>query len=454
MMSAMSMKTIAKETGVEIEGDVLIHRVNTDSRTVQAGDLFVALSGDRFDGNQFVAGAANAGAVAAVVTREVDCDIPCLKVSDSRLALGQISGLNRQQFKGPLVALTGSAGKTTTKEMLASILAQKGRVLATEGNLNNEIGVPLTLLKIDVEHEFAVIEMGAARRGDIRYLAQFAQPTVSILTNAMPVHIESFGDVETIAKTKGEILEALPASGIAVINMDSPFYEEWVEIVGERKYFSFSKHNESADFYASAIGVNKFGETNFILHANKESIPVSLALLGEHNIANALAASAAATAAGAAAEDIKAGLENVLPVAGRLKTNRVNDLVVIDDTYNASPGSVKAAIDVLENFEGVRCLVLGVMGELGDLAEAGHREVAAYAKDKNIERLVAVGEYSDLVVKTFAGAGGNAKAYDTMDDALGDLAFIESASTVLVKGSRSARMERVVRALLGEEGKY
>jgi UDP-N-acetylmuramoyl-tripeptide--D-alanyl-D-alanine ligase len=444
MMSALLLSDIAKATGGQLFGEASFSNVCTDTRDVKSGDLFVALVGDHYDGNQFVLDAGSAGAVAAVVSDNVTADIPYVKVDDTRFALGQIAKLNRRKFSGPLVALTGSAGKTTTKEMVASILSEKGAVLATEANFNNEIGVPLTLLAIDKSHQFAVVEMGASGLGDIAYLTQFAEPTIAVLTNAMAVHIEGFGSIGGVAKTKGEIFENLPQDGVAIINQDEPFFQQWKQQAGNASVTTFSKSDTSANFYASDIRVQKDGSTAFELHALGQTIAIKLGLLGEHNVLNAVAAAAAAVTAGATVAEVKKGLERVKPVDGRLKVCAYSGCTVIDDSYNASPSSVKAAIDVLSGFPGRRCLILGTMGELGDLAESGHRDVAEYARAKGIEQLLVVGEFAPLVAEVF---GAGCLPFDELQQLLDDLDKSLSSTVVLVKGSRSAHMERVVEAL-------
>lgn len=445
MMSAMSLTELSLITGGQLQGQAHFQRLSTDTRSLQPGDLYVALTGEQFDGHQFLPQAIEAGACAAVVEQSTATSLPTVKVASTRQALGLIARTNRRQFTGPLVAITGSAGKTSTKEMLASILAVKGKVLATQGNLNNEIGVPLTLLDIDSSCQYAVIEMGARQRGDISYLTQFAEPTISVLTNAMPAHIEGFKNIETIASTKGEIFECLAGSGVAVINLDDRFYQQWLQQSRAGKTVSFSKADPAADYYASDLRALSDGGCRFCLHAGAESVTVHLALLGEHNVVNALAAAAAAVAAGADLQQVKQGLENVSATKGRLQTYRQGELTVIDDSYNASPGSVTAAIDVLSQFKGKRCLVLGVMGELGELAEQSHRQVAVYAKQCGIEQLIAVGEYAELVVAAFAG---NGRAYSDMAQLVAERDTAINADIVLIKGSRSARMERLVDALL------
>ena len=386
MMSPLALTDIAQKIGVQYQGEIEISAISTDTRTIEAGQLFVALSGDNFNGNAFVEQAANAGASAAVVSERVAADIPQLMVSDTRLALGQIANMNRCAFKGPLVGLTGSAGKTTCKEMIASILSECGSVLATKANLNNEIGVPLTLLNISPEHDFAVIEMGAGRANDIRYLTQFAQPNIALLTNALAVHIEGFGDLQTVVNTKGQILENLPNDGWAVINADSPHVEQWRKQSGTDRIVEFSQVNPTADFYASDIELLSDGKTRFSLHFESQIVEIQLKLLGTHNITNAIAAAAVAHCAGAGVEQIKAGLERLTPVKGRLNTISASDLLIIDDSYNANPDSVKAAIDVLVNFSGKRTLVLGTMAELGEKACELHCEVAEYARAKGVDQ--------------------------------------------------------------------
>lgn len=453
MMSALSLATIAAQTGGKVKQnvtqDVTFSRVCTDTRSIKKGDLFVALSGENFNGNLFVNEAANSGAVAAVVSDATEASIPCLQVEDSRLALGLIAKANREQFTGPLVGLTGSAGKTSTKEMVASILSEMGNVLATRGNLNNEIGVPQTLLQLEPSHDYAVVEMGASNKGDIAYLMQFVEPTISVLTNAMPVHIEFFGSLETIGQTKGEIFEGLADTGTAIINLDDQFYQQWCAQAGSSSITTFSKNNTEADFYASDITLQPAGLTSFVLHTSSSAISISLSVLGEHNVMNALAAAAAAVAAGASLENVKNGLEKVQPVTGRLKAYSQGGQTVIDDTYNASPGSMKAAIDVLVGFAGVRCLIMGTMGEMGDMTVSSHKEVAEYAKEKGVEQVLAVGEYAEIVAQTF---GHGCVAHNDMSELLPVLETIK-ATTILIKGSRSARMERVVEALLATNGR-
>ena len=448
MISALNLSELALCTGGRLQGgaemaveSVAIESVSTDSRQLRAGQLFVALNGEHFEGAEFVAQAERAGAAAAVVDRVCLVSIPQLIVEDTRLALGLIARVNRRQFHGPLIGLTGSAGKTTCKEMIAAILGHCGDVLATEGNFNNEIGVPLTLLRLAPEHRYAVVEMGASRAGDIAYLTRFAEPTIALVTNAMGVHLEGFGSVESVANTKGQLLESVALSGTAVINLDDPFYKPWCRQAGSATIISFSLNNGDADFCARDLMLKPTGQAAFTLVAPAGEIAVELALLGEHNVRNAIASAAAAFAAGAGLDAIKRGLESVVPVKGRLQPKMMGGQLVIDDSYNANPQAVKAAIDVLASFSGRRCLVLGTMGELGPRAAELHAEVVDYAKQRGIEQLLMVGEFAQQACSNFGDA------YLNMDILLDRLTDDIDADVVLVKGSRSAGMERAVEAL-------
>lgn len=445
MIAKMLLSSIAKETGGSLSDDVVFTGVSTDTRNIQSGDLFVALQGDRFDGHSYVPEAVKKGASAIVVSIVAETVVPQLQVADTRLAYGIIARQNRRQFSGTVVAITGSSGKTTTKDMIAAILSECGAVLATQKNLNNEVGVPLTLLEIDGSHQYAVIELGASAVGDIEYLSQFTEPNIAVVTNVMSAHIEGFGSIQTIAKTKGEIFESLSGNGTAVVNRDDDFFEQWQQQAGDAKVVTFSLKDSSADFFARDIVVDKTGVTRFLLCYQKEVCRIELGLLGLHNISNAVAAAAVALSAGADLQQVKKGLEKIRPINGRLKSISLGRLTVIDDTYNASPGSVMAAIDVLERFPGHRCLVLGTMAELGIEAEKLHEEVAEYARGKNLDQLIVVGEFAEMMAGRF---GCSAVAYSSMEKLLEEANTLLVGGTVLVKGSRSARMERVVQSLV------
>jgi len=462
MMSALPLRAIATELDAVYDGaELSVARVTTDSRHVAAGDLYVALRGERFDGHDFIAEVAAKGALAAVVDKIAADDklaptLPQLCVTDTRAALGLIARMNRRRFTGPLIGITGSAGKTTTKEMLAAMLAQNGAVLATEGNLNNEIGVPLTLLKIAPKHCYAVIEMGAARAGDIAYLCRFAEPDVAIVTSALPVHLEGFGDVDTVAATKGELFTGLGADGIAIVNADSEYVARWKNMVGARRTVTFGLQAQ-ADVSARAIRRSAAG-VQFELVNDGRHIAIELPLLGAHNVRNALAAAAAAISLGVSLEAIRAALLRLQPVPGRLQTRRgALGNIVIDDSYNANPEAMKAAIDVLSEYPGRRRLLLGNMGELGPESAAFHRDVAHYSALSGIEECWFVGPHARLQVEEFLRVASGASATPNRARSFVDNAAMIAAcneqpnvDAILVKGSRSAGMEMIVAALCGD----
>ena len=435
----------ARRTGADCE----FSGVSTDSRNIAPGQLFVALTGPRFDGHDYLQQVAAKGAVGALVEREVpDVDLPQLVVLDTRKALAQLGAMNRNAFVDrPVAAVTGSSGKTTVKEMLASILRTRGPVLATRGNLNNDLGVPLTLLELAPEHRAAVIELGASRVGEIAYTVSLTKPHVSILTNAGTAHVGEFGGPQKIVEAKGEIIEGLDAQGVAVLNLDDAAYPVWLIRAGERRVLSFALENPQADFHASDLSRDVRGCPTFTLNGPQGSAAVQLNLLGIHNVANALAAAAAAHALDVSLDGIVAGLNAMQPVKGRTVVQMAaNGQRVIDDTYNANPSSIKAATDLLAGFAGRRILVLGDIGELGDWAEQGHREVGAHAVGK-VDALYAVGP---LMVHAVNAFGTGARHFATQAELIAALeGEQDSNTTLLIKGSRSAAMENVVAALCG-----
>jgi UDP-N-acetylmuramoyl-tripeptide--D-alanyl-D-alanine ligase len=456
MLKALRLSEISAPLHARLIGeDCAFDAVSTDSRAIQPGQLFIALSGPNFDGHAYLADVAAKGAVAALVEREVaGVALPQLLVEDTRLALGRLGALNRQAYGGPLVAITGSSGKTTVKEMLASILRtafveQGSAVLATRGNLNNELGVPLTLLELASPHKAAVIELGASRVGEIAYTVSLAQPHVAIITNAGTAHVGEFGGPEKIVEAKGEILEGLGAGGVAVLNRDDPAFARWQQRAAGRRILSFALHDPAADFHASDLSRDARGCSAFTLHCAEGLARIQLNLLGEHNVANALAASAAALALSVPLVDIKNGLENLQPVKGRgVAQLASNGVRVIDDSYNANPASICAAIDILAGFPGRTVLVLGDMGELGAWAEQGHREVGSYAAGK-VAALYAVGP---LMTHAVAAFGAAAQHFADQASLIEALRREQAATTILIKGSRSAAMEKVVAALCGMSG--
>ncbi len=445
MIGPLNLQAIAAATGGVLSGeDLSVERVCTDSRKVQKGDIFVALSGDNFDGNQFVGTAKQAGAVAAIVSATTDL-LPNIRVSDTRRALGLIARENRRRFGGPLVAITGSSGKTSTKEMLAAIFAQCGEVFATAGNLNNEIGVPLSLLAISAQHQFAVIEMGAAKQGDIHYLCEFAEPTIAVLTNAQRAHIEGFGSLQGVAETKGEIFRGLAKGGLAIINADDANCALWQSYASHVQQRLFSLVREDVDVFARDIDLSEPGRVRFELVSFAGSAKVCMPLSGRHMVANALAAAAAALSAGASLGEVVCGLESVRGVSGRLLRRDIADIALIDDSYNANPGSVRAAIEVLGASKGRKILALGHMAELGAEAAQQHREIAAYARENRLDAAFFVGEYACMMATEF---GHNGSAFSDKPSLISALKnYLQAGDTVLVKGSRSAEMEVVVDVL-------
>lgn len=452
MLEAMHLSQLADALHGRVAGaDASFDGVSIDSRAIRPGQLFVALTGPRFDGHDYLADVAAKGAVAALVEREVaDSPLPQLVVADTRLALGQLGALNRALFTRPVAAITGSSGKTTVKEMLASILRTQGPVLATRGNLNNDLGAPLTLLELAPEHQAAVIELGASRIGEIAYTVGLTQPHVVVINNAGTAHVGEFGGPEKIVEAKGEILEGLGEGGTAILNLDDKAFAIWQTRAGDHAVLSFSLSNPAADFHSTARRSDARGCPAFTLHGPCGVAEVQLNLLGIHNVLNALAAAAAAHALGVPVAGIEEGLNNVQPVKGRTVAQiATNGARVIDDTYNANPTSMCAAIDILAGFSGRTVLVLGDIGELGAWAEEGHRQVGEYAVGK-VDALYAVGPMMAHAVNAFGTQG---KHFTSQADLIAALAAEQgSTTTILIKGSRSAAMENIVAALCGSGG--
>lgn len=445
-MGAFDLSSLCQPLGGRLDGrDASFNQVSIDTRTLKQGDLFVALKGENFDGHSFVALAEQAGACAAMICSDIESSMTTLKVGNTLAALGELANLNRLRYQGPLVAITGSAGKTTTKNILSAIASVAGPTLATKGNLNNEIGVPLTLLDISEQHRFAIVEMGAAKAGDISYLCDIARPDISVLLNAMPAHLSGFGSVEGVAEAKGEIFSKLDVGNTAVINCDSPFSETWRRNAGSAQIIDFGFTSE-AMVSASQLRPVAAGGMEFQLHTPAASRPVEFGLLGRHNVMNALAAVAAALAAEIDIDTICEGLASVEAVPGRLfSLPQSNSSLLIDDSYNASPGAVKAAIDVLADYSGRRFLLLGDMGELGDKSIELHADIGAYARDKGIDYLWVVGELAVAAAQEF---GSLSQCFDNKTEMVAAvLKTVGSGDTVLVKGSRTAAMDEVISAL-------
>ncbi|MGZ5101649.1 MAG: UDP-N-acetylmuramoyl-tripeptide--D-alanyl-D-alanine ligase [Usitatibacter sp.] len=451
----MKLDEAARAVDGELHGaPVPFSGVTTDSRAVEAGDLFVALKGERFDGNEYVADATRRGAAAAVTSHLVRSDLPLSQVvvGDTRLALGRLAAYWRARFSLPLVALTGSNGKTTVKEMLASILGahcgERSTVLATTGNLNNDIGMPLTLLKLRDRHRFAVIEMGMNHPGEIDYLTRIAEPTVAVVNNAQRAHVGILGSVEAIARAKGEIYAGLRPGGVAVINEDDAFAPYWKQLnapssTGEGRRIVTFGFSDRADVRATAAG----DQVRFVTPV--DAFAVTLQVKGEHNLRNALAACATAHALEIPPAAMQSGLAAFAGVPGRQQRRQgIGSSWVIDDSYNANPESMKAAIDVLAAEPGRRVLVMGDMAELGELSGALHAEVGAYARARGIDALLALGAASRKSAEAY---GAGAKHFDDAGALLSQARVeADTGATILVKGSRFMRMERIADALAGQ----
>ena len=439
------------------DGRVALNRVHTDTRSLRPGDLFVALRGERFDGHAYLPQARAAGAVAALAEQGLtEAGLPGLQVADSRVALGALAAAWRQRFAGlPLIAVTGSNGKTTVTQMIASILrAWHGSgAFATEGNFNNDIGVPLTLLRLRQDHEawhrVGVVEIGMNHPGEVAPLAAMAAPTVALVNNAQREHLEFMADVQSVARENGAAIAALGASGVAVFPADDAYTALWRELAGARRTLTFALEGP-ADVGASATWRQDHWAVT--LRTPEGDCDLALRVAGLLYVKNALAATACALAAGCSLEAVRRGLEFFAPVKGRSQVKRIvlagRDVTLIDDSYNANPDSARAAIDVLAVLPGPRWLVLGDMGEVGDQGPALHTEVGAYAKARAIEHLWTVGAQSEAAAK----AHGAARHFDAMPALLGALVEAPKAAAIVVKGSRFMKMEQVVAALAAGPG--
>lgn len=441
-MIPVSLSELAAASGGELRGeDVTILAVSTDSRQALAeGCLFIALSGEQFDGHQFSKAAVEQGASALLVEHWQPLAVPQVKVADTRLALGVLGSLVRSKSQAQVIAITGSCGKTTVKEMTAAILRQKGQVLATQGNFNNEIGVPLTLCELTTDTEYAVIELGANHSGEIAWTSSLTQPHVALINNVAASHLAGFGSLEGVAQAKSEIYHGLQEGGVAIANGDCSFSALWksqprLVLFGERQ-----------DYQARHISLDNHGHAQFRLVTPQGEVAVQLPMPGKHNVSNALAAAAATTAVGASLEDIAAGLSQCTSSAGRLQVWTRPGLTVLDDTYNASHASVLAGLDTLASLLGHRIFVFGDMGELGDYSVSLHTQVGEYARKLGIDQVFTVGQDS----KHTANAAHGQHFVDKQQlqpELLAALAQYNKV-IVLIKGSRSARMEEVVAAIL------
>jgi UDP-N-acetylmuramoyl-tripeptide--D-alanyl-D-alanine ligase len=436
----------AKLDGTLIGQNCEITGASTDTRTIISGDIFIALVGPNFDGHKFIDVAEQKSADALIVSQPVETNLPYILVTDTKLALGQFGAAIKEIVKPKTIAITGSSGKTTVKEMVYAILSRLGKVLATKGNFNNDIGVPLTLLRLEQDHQYAVIELGANQMGDVAYTTNLVKPDVATINNAAAAHLEGFGSLFGVARAKSEIFKGLPETGTALINLDSQFEAFWSGKLKHLGIKSFSIEKD-ADFTAHDITLGLDGCAQFQLKTPQGRVGLSLALPGMHNVSNALAASALAMEVGASLEDIKFGLENMHQVAGRLQVVQLtNQVKVLNDTYNANVASVSAAIDLLASFSGRRILVLGDMGELGEKARFYHEQVGENARTQGIDDLYTLGVLSQSASDVFGGQHFSGLE-QLVEKICRDIGYEKRDITILVKGSRSAKMERVVKAL-------
>lgn len=422
--------------------------ISIDSRTIEQGNIFVAIKGPRFNGHQFIEAAIMQGAVAIVAEESHPTSVPLFLVENTRLALAQIAGNWRKKFNIPMVALTGSCGKTTVKEMIAAIFGLSGQVLATEGNLNNEIGVPLTLCKLGAHHKMAVLELGATKKGDVAYLTQFVQPTIALITNVTAAHLTGFGSLEGIAVAKGEIYHQLNEAGVALVNQDDVFAPYWCSINHafnhKRRVITFGLTSH-AEVTAEHLEMQGGGYYAFQLKTAQGQETIQLSLPGRHHVQNALAAAAVGVACGISLSDIAVGLQQVKPVKGRLYVQKTESgAILVDDTYNANLASVRAAIAFLGSHPGVKILVLGDLAELGDRAQAIHTKLGQEAKTAGISHVYTIGAWSRLASEAF-GDGAHFTELGALIERLQK--HLKPGTTVLVKGSRVSAMERVVQAL-------
>jgi len=477
MIRALLLSELQQYFGGErFKGDVAFTGIETDSRANLSGNVFLALKGERFDGHLFCQQAQDQGAVGLVVSDyQPDIDLPQWLVPDTRITLGQIATYNRGLFTGPVVAITGNSGKTTVKEMLGAILTEavgQNKVLITAGNFNNDIGVPLTLMRLSEQHQYAVIELGANHLGEIDYCGRIARPDIGVLLNVTGAHLGEFGSMQQIAQAKGELIQVLGSEGKIVVNYDDAFVDYWISLAGERLLTGYSMLKsdsdlavipeefeessvEKIDLYATDLQVTECGyRFNLCVsdrladakHLSERRIPVQLQVPARHNVSNALAAASAALQLGIDLTCIAQGLNHFSGVSGRLQTvTGLQQSRIINDSYNANPGSVRAAIDTLMDYSGEHILVLGDIGELGDAAEQAHQELGVYAKAKGVGRLLTIGRFTEL---TCQGFGSGAEHFADKASLIAAIKpHLKRDTTLLVKGSRSTRMELVVAEL-------
>jgi len=449
MMITTTLVQLADLLGAQLLGeDAPISAISTDTRAIEADSLFVALVGDRFDAHDFVDTALANGAKAVLVEHQLDCRATQLIVEDTKLALGQISAWVHQQCTTPTVAITGSCGKTTVKEMVASILSAKGQVLFTQGNFNNDIGVPLTLLRSQPDDDFAVIELGANHLGEIAYSVQLVKPDIALVNNVASAHIEGFGSLDGVKEAKGEIYSGLAKGGVALVNLDSWGEDLWAEVLADKRVVTLSAQNSRADYYASDISLDADAMAHFVLHTPNGQTEIGLSIVGKHNVSNAVAAAAVAIEMGASLEQIAYGLAFLPKVKGRVEITRLAEHIkLIDDSYNASVPAMKAAIDLLGTYQVQRWLILGNMAELGHESLALHQQVGEHAAPFQFDYVLTYGDDARVISELCHG-----KHFTTHQDMM---AYIEQQldnnkqhdRVLLVKGAHSAGMSKIAAAL-------
>jgi len=448
-MISTSLYAIAQLLNSKVKGsDSVIDSISTDTRTLHHSSLFIALVGDKFDAHNFCQQAKENGATALLVNRELPVELPQIIVDDTRLALGKLASWVHRECNIKTLAITGSCGKTTVKEMVASILRQKGRVLATAGNFNNDIGVPLTLLRSKPEFDYAVIELGANHLGEIAYTTALVKPSVALVNNVAAAHLEGFGSIDGVKRAKGEIYQGLSMGDTAIINLDSHGNDDWTDVLVNKKVRSFSVADHSAHFYASGVHLDPLGYAKFLMHTPIGDMDVRLSVIGKHNVSNALAAAALSIEFGASLSDVVTGLSTVVNVKGRVEVKSLSgNITLIDDSYNASVPAMKAAVDLLSTFKGTKWLVLGYMAELGQESLELHRQLGEYAAQFSFDNVLTFGQETEIISKICHGQNFSThnELIDYMEQHLQKTS--EQAHTVLIKGANGARMSVVVEAL-------
>ncbi|SEK94065.1 UDP-N-acetylmuramoyl-tripeptide--D-alanyl-D-alanine ligase [Colwellia chukchiensis] len=450
-MITLSLTELASAINGELIGaDRSVQAISTDSRSLSTGDVFLALKGPNFDGHKFVKQASAQGCSAVIVQHaSAELDIAQIVVADTHQALGTIAAYVKAKVAPKTVAITGSSGKTTVKEMVAAILKRLGKVLATQGNFNNDIGVPLTLLRLEADHDFAVVELGANHLGEIAYTSALVKPDVALINNIAAAHLEGFGDLAGVARAKGEIFSGLVAGGVAIFEQNSRWLSKWQWRLSDKEIRRFSCQ-DSADCYSQQQVLDDNGCASFKLVTPKGSTYIELTVPGQHNVCNAVAAATIALEFGASLADIRLGLAAMAGAKGRLNLHQLrNNIKVIDDSYNANVESIKAATDLLASYPGRRILILGDMGELGSEARRYHQEVGEYVKSKAIDDLLTLGVLSQHTANGFyavtSDQSNHFNSKEKLVSQLQDLLQGEGQQvTILVKGSRSAHMEDVV----------